>query len=366
MIWSAIFLVSIVQGLFLSVILISKGSKNLIASRVMLALLAIMIIHNLTFFVIRTDLLYIIPQILGLSFGLPFLFGPLFYFYSKSIIDNSFKWGKRHLLHFIPYIVYFLLNFPAFFESREVWIFILTNFLTGNTKIELFELIFFPMQFIHLAIYLYISYRMITQDLIAEDYLIPISSRVKWIRDLFYLFVLFLFTLISLFVYSVLAGHYDPISNYFYTIISSIIIYVIAYKLITNRELVNPNFIQKYNSYKSTQLDDSSKYLEKLDTLMNKSQLFLNPDLTLKSLADEMGLTSNQLSKLINQNFKKSFNDYINEFRVKDFIVKVNDPKYKNLTIYAISLEVGFNSKSSFNSAFKKATGKTPSEYKIR
>jgi AraC-like DNA-binding protein len=110
--------------------------------------------------------------------------------------------------------------------------------------------------------------------------------------------------------------------------------------------------------------EEGEKYLQKLNALMNEEKIFTNPDLKLSSLAEELGLPSHQLSKLINEKFGKSFSDLVNEYRVKEFIKRLNETQYETFTIYGIALDVGFNSKSSFNSAFKKITGMTPSEYK--
>ena len=68
--------------------------------------------------------------------------------------------------------------------------------------------------------------------------------------------------------------------------------------------------------------------------------------------------------KIINEHFGKSFSDFIGEYRVKAYIARINDPRYSAFSLYGIALEVGFNSKSSFNSIFRKVTGKTPSEYR--
>ena len=110
--------------------------------------------------------------------------------------------------------------------------------------------------------------------------------------------------------------------------------------------------------------EDGEKYIEKLKALMEEKKIYLNPELKLATLAEELGLPSHQVSKLINEKLSKSFNDYVNEYRVQEFISRVNEEKNKQFTVYGIALDVGFNSKSSFNTAFKKITGKTPSDYK--
>jgi AraC-like DNA-binding protein len=110
--------------------------------------------------------------------------------------------------------------------------------------------------------------------------------------------------------------------------------------------------------------EHGEKYLFRLESLMNDEKIFTNPDLKLSVLSEYLKLPSHQVSKLINEKYGKSFNDFVNEYRVKEFISRLNDLKYRSKTIFGIALDTGFNSKSSFNTAFRKITGKKPSEYK--
>lgn len=88
-----------------------------------------------------------------------------------------------------------------------------------------------------------------------------------------------------------------------------------------------------------------------------------NPELTLRSLADQLSIHANQLSWLLNDGFGKNFNEFINQYRVQTFKELAVDPKNSNLTILAIAYDCGFNSKTVFNTYFKKETGKTPKEF---
>nr|WP_298556261.1 helix-turn-helix domain-containing protein [uncultured Algibacter sp.] len=81
-------------------------------------------------------------------------------------------------------------------------------------------------------------------------------------------------------------------------------------------------------------------------------------------LSKELNLSEGYISQLINKNSNLNFNDYINSLRITDAKNMLVDSEYNNYTILAIGLESGFNSKSSFYTAFKKFTGKTPVEYK--
>jgi AraC-like DNA-binding protein len=86
------------------------------------------------------------------------------------------------------------------------------------------------------------------------------------------------------------------------------------------------------------------------------------PELTLPELAARVGTNTSVLSRVINTGFGQNFNDYINEYRIREAERKLRDPRYRNYTLLAIALESGFNSKSTFNRVFKKLRGTTPRE----
>jgi len=94
------------------------------------------------------------------------------------------------------------------------------------------------------------------------------------------------------------------------------------------------------------------------------NRYYEDPELTLGSLAGKLELTVHELSRIINTVFKKSFNDLINEYRVKAVIQKMQDAAYEHITLLGIAYESGFNSKPTFNRIFKQVTGKSPAEYK--
>jgi len=82
-------------------------------------------------------------------------------------------------------------------------------------------------------------------------------------------------------------------------------------------------------------------------------------------LADKLGVTRDHLSQVLNRYAKKRFSDYINSYRIEEVIKVLNSPSLDGKKIIEITFESGFNSKSTFNNAFKKATGMHPIEFKI-
>ncbi len=112
---------------------------------------------------------------------------------------------------------------------------------------------------------------------------------------------------------------------------------------------------------------DSKKndgYIKELHFLMKEAKLYRDAHLGLESLSKRLNISGNYLSKIVNKSTGKNFTDYVNSFRVEDTKSKLKDPEFANYTIYAIALESGFNSKSTFYTAFKKHTGISPTKYR--
>jgi len=115
------------------------------------------------------------------------------------------------------------------------------------------------------------------------------------------------------------------------------------------KSLLNPDLLKQYR--------------DQLIQLMDSEKPFLDPGLTLGDLAEMLGIPANQLSQLLNEGFDQNFAEFINSFRLEIFKSKVADPKMRSFTILALAYESGFNSKTVFNTYFKKMMGQTPMSY---
>jgi AraC-like DNA-binding protein len=119
----------------------------------------------------------------------------------------------------------------------------------------------------------------------------------------------------------------------------------------------------KYEIY-GLKKDAAIELKNNLLRLMNKKKYYLNPELSLSQLAEELGIYKHYLTQVLNDELHLNFYDFVNNYRVEEIKELMKNPKYNHFTIFAIALEAGFNSKSAFNRIFKKATGLTPSQYK--
>lgn len=118
---------------------------------------------------------------------------------------------------------------------------------------------------------------------------------------------------------------------------------------------------KKYSPFTKANL-----YFKRLETLMRKKKIYRNPYLSLVSTAEILDISACYLSSMLNNLLKKSFTDFVNEYRIEDVKRNLLLESFSHYTIVSVGFEAGFNSKSTFYSAFKKHTGLTPLEYKNR
>ena len=114
-------------------------------------------------------------------------------------------------------------------------------------------------------------------------------------------------------------------------------------------------------------INENPKRIEKfneIETYILETSCYLEPTLTLKSLSEDLKLSTSLVSQIINQGSQNNFSDYINQFRVNKAKEFLKDATFSNYTIESIGLECGFNSKSTFYTAFKKFTTITPVEFR--
>ncbi len=108
----------------------------------------------------------------------------------------------------------------------------------------------------------------------------------------------------------------------------------------------------------------NNMYFKELDFLMKEAKIYRDPNLGLESMAQKLKISSNYLSQLVNKVTHQNFAEYVNGFRIEDAKSKLKNSNFANYTVISIGLESGFNSKSTFYSAFKKRTGVSPSTYR--
>jgi len=117
--------------------------------------------------------------------------------------------------------------------------------------------------------------------------------------------------------------------------------------------------------YKKSTLskEQSADILNRIVLLMENDKAYLRPDLRIADLSDQLKLSTNIISQVLNQELNKNFFEFINEYRIAEAIKRLSDPKFSHYSIFGIALDVGFSNKNTFNRLFKKQTVQTPTQF---
>jgi AraC-like DNA-binding protein len=307
---------------------------------------------------------------------------PAIYLFLKSLTNDQWRllW-KRDFWHFLPYSIYFI-------EHLIVGLIGFGNKSFVNTWVEQpILLILNPLMSWGVEIFYFILSFKLYQNYkkwIINEFSDPDRISFDWFRN--FLIIQFIITLISIANYVLV--HLSPEKgNDFYALMwwgylmDTILIYylsisgymqprtkTIRYESGSEKEIVDTLIeintaktpLRHKNILSNSELNDwKGKVLHFFET----QKPYLNPELTLSELADNLNTNSSLLSQVINSGFEKNFNDFVNQYRVEEFKQKSKSRDFQHLTLLAIAFECGFNSKATFNRAFKKITGQNPSNF---
>lgn len=324
----------LIHGLILAVYLLFLKRKRILSNILLAILLLVMAfrVGKSVLFIYANDLEFTII-IIGLSTLL--ILGPLLCFYGKSLIVPEYKFNKKELLHFTPFLVLFGLSFfltEQWFLSHGIfWSFLLLGFTYS-----------------HLAFYIFKFWYLIPKmnDLTTK----PQKLIIQWLKHLF--------LGISIIWFSYMLNIFeDQIPYILGPIIYSISIYFLTYKAFHLGVLSLNGSVFKIEKEKIM-------LFGKIDDYITVEKLFLNSNITLDRVSELTSVTPHQISSIINEQTGYNFNNYINQYRIAEAKRLLEADTDRRYTISSIAYDVGFNSLSSFNSAFKKFENLTPSKYR--
>jgi AraC-like DNA-binding protein len=373
---TVILLLGATQGLFLTLLLLTKPT-NKTANR----LLALLIISYSAFIVESstsgTQFAERFPHILGLAAGVVFLNGPLHYLYARALINPKIAFSAKHLLHCIPFVLFYLyFLFPFYLKSgAEKIAFIQSVADHGLTP----ALAFFSWAvLLQGLIYMTVTFRLLQEH--AQAIKNAFSSieeiNLNWLRNITFL-TLVIWILGVIIEFLQMFGLNDPVQATV-PISIALLIYVMGYLGLRQPEIFSYSVESRSETVSdSTEIADVKKYErsgltkekaqslhEKLIHLMETEKPFTDSMLKLDRLAQMASTNPNYLSQVINEERRQNFYDFVNGYRIEEAKKMIRDPSQEQMTLLAIAHEVGFNSKSAFNTAFKKHTGTTPSQFK--
>jgi len=360
-----ILIVNILHLLFFSLFLYSRKYGPVLSYRLLASFfisLALNLFMLLCFYKL-SELIQDCPHLVFIGSPFAFLYPVFFYFYIKSVIQNNFKFKKWDFIHFMPFLI-----FTAYLAITHY-------FLPAELKRKqiLQGLVIQPAQGIILTymLHLQILIYFISGIVSLKKYQIKIKNVYSSIEKVNIAWIKFLFIgLMILWCFNIGRFVMQQLSNPLSVAIESFLLFsllVVTY-LILNKAMIQPHIFTTIKEKQARQPflseDARRRYKQKLLAYMELKEPYLNPDLTIFDLAGSASIPHRALSELINKTMNKNFFDFINEYRIRKAKELLIDPDSKSLTILGILYEVGFNSKSVFNSAFKKTTGMTPSQFK--
>ena len=312
-----------------------------------------------------------------------FLFAPLMYFYIRAVAYKGIKLKWSDSIHAIPFILFLVVTISQYhLQPKEIQLKILTT-------TDGFNAWFLPVSkaLLHLQAltYMVLSIRVVLRfkKIVKENYSSVNKRNYLWILQLTFVFVYFVVSGLIINIIRFGADRsYEGILFYVLAPINIAFLIWLIYKALSqpylfngidaNIKLLEEYLKEKEQLQKETETDTSvnqpdlldSELKIKLDNYMEVQEPYLDPSLSLYELAKGLELSSLELSVFLNKQLGKNFFDFINEYRINKAKEMLEDPGKNKFTILEILYDVGFNSKSSFNTAFKKNTGFTPTEYR--
>jgi AraC-like DNA-binding protein len=381
---SIIILLAAIQGFFLAILLFKKY-HSLYANRFLGLLLfcySFILVH---LFLQDTGFYNQNPHLLYILLSLPLLIGPLHFLYARFLIQPSARFDKKQLLHFLPFIIYTLMQLPFLFKSSGELLSSLPD--VENEGFPLKQLIFNEIIIIQGLVYTIYTLVLIRKYSYRLKEVFSALDKVKltWLRNI----TLMALTAIGMFILEIMLFFLDLRLLEFGQLSSFLIaiyVYTLGYWGMLKSEIfLEPAVVNSMNELnriepheiKSEVQSDIRKYeksglseekaqeiLDSLLSMMQKEKPYRNSEITLTQLANSLSFSPHNLSEVINSQLQKNFFDFMNEYRVEEVKQDLKDPAKKHLKILAIAFDAGFNSKSSFNTIFKKQTGMTPSEFR--
>lgn len=387
--YSSLLLITFSQGLIYSFLFFKKGFRTGLASHYWLGL-----------FILLCSL-YVAPWMLGFAgwydnqpyrnilFYMPFqqlyLFGPVLYFYTQSLLNPSFRFSRKMALHFLPAAVFLLYNLLMWLYDSYIADDI---YFYADATDKDFDTWYQYSGLVSMAFYLLLTLRYYN---LYKKFVFQITSDAegilfRWIKT--YLIVFLILMLLP--VVFDLAGLILPEirtykGSWWFFLSFSIVMYYLAITAYSNPVssrigfrlpmfeskplyfLTNPQTLEdeiiEVDIPEGELSDEVLQWKTEIDKIISTAELYKNPELTLLQLANNLGTNPTVISKAVNQGFGINFNDLINRYRIEAVKESFGKGAHRSITILGIAYDCGFNSKATFNRAFKKHTGLSPKDY---
>ncbi|MBD2751781.1 helix-turn-helix domain-containing protein [Spirosoma validum] len=364
-----ILLLGTAQGFILATLLWVNRKGNRLSNRLLATLICLLALMSLAVGFPQTNRwVGLAFELLPLILAMPL--GPLIYFYTQSMLDASFRLGKRERRHFYPVVldvgskiigwIFIIGLLLGFFEQKDgpAWGYVMDEY---NVYSDI------P-RWISVTTYLFLTKGLIRQYTVSE---VKIQqSQLRWLRlfvNAFLVFqVIWLIYLIPYIIPVTREPLLDLVGWYPIYIPITVFIYGIGLKGYLHTRTIDlasqPSKVSGIDIPKET----VQQVTDTLQQAMTTDRLFLDPELTVEKVGQHTGFATKLISAVLNQHLQKNFNSFINEYRVEEVKRRLIDPAHERLTLTGIAFDCGFNSQATFQRTFKQLTGVSPKEYVSR
>ena len=349
------------QGVLLALALLTTKSGGRTANRLLATLTLTISIAVCGAVLLTTNYVFEFPHLSRLHQPVVFLAAPLLFLYIRELTARERRFDKKDFLHFIPFVLCLIYLLPYYLKSSGAKIQILiSEYLQPTSR-----------QWYYVRSAVLITQALVYLVLIAVN-IVKYSRSVKQRKspgDKAVLFEVRFFVIAAAVLWCAVVLRYaiETMPNLLVPLGASLLIYGMGYLKMRRPEVESPerdeSSVRKYEKSTLT-AERSERYLDKLVNFMEREQPFSDGDLTIQKLAEKLSIPANHLSQTINERLGQTFSDFVNSYRVEAAKRKLLDPAFRHLSVLGIAEEVGFNSKSSFNSVFKKHANMTPSEFR--
>ncbi|MEM9918151.1 MAG: AraC family transcriptional regulator [Bacteroidota bacterium] len=365
-IYSVTLFFGVFQGVLFGLIFLFRAVKNKRLSDLLMGfLLSALAIQILPFMLSFMGSTVMWNELLFFPFHIGLIIGPMIFFYLKSQTNTDFRFHKKHLWHLLPYVIYLTYHLSVFAQGKSfVQHWVSQVHLTYHIPL-FFGLLCLLSNYIYLlwSVRYYNEYR----DWLESEFSNTEQLDLAWYKK--YLFLAISGITISWVFYGISSLGYNLTytQNWWEYVLLSVIIYVVSLSAYNQPQVI-------YLKFKPTQVvppekksilpDDALETAkQKVLALLEEDKIYLDSKLTLSDMAAQINISPNVLSQVINAGFEKNFNQLINDYRVREFKAAARQPENKHLSLLAIAMDCGFNSKATFNRAFKSIAGISPREF---
>ncbi|MBS7253116.1 helix-turn-helix domain-containing protein [Flavobacterium branchiicola] len=301
---------------------------------------------------------------------------PLIYLYVLAVCYSDFRLKWKHLVYTLPFVVMNFVLMPRVYLTSGAEKQYILEYYGTMFEIYFFQILLeFQYWFYIISIFLILrKYKKIYQ----ENYTDPSTSTYKWLFQMNCVFVVMHSITASKNLLRYTASREVFLwGNVLMVIMALCVICWFVMTALNHPELfrginsnlkltkdILPKVENEISEVKDIQSEAISNQISALKQYMTEKEPFLDPSLTIQELGNQINIPVRDLSVLINHHIDQHFFDFVNEYRIQKAMQILKDKAKSQLTVLEILYEVGFNSKSSFNTSFKKYTNLTPTAYR--